>query len=331
MTNKPRLFFLGTPEFAVPALRALYESGQFEISLVITQPDKPAGRGQELTPPPIKEFAVAHGIPVFQPASLKGFTYDESGALVGPAALDGLIGALTTGGFAAGIAVAYGKIIPKQLIELPQRGIVNIHPSKLPRWRGAAPLQRALFAGDEETAIALMAIDEGLDTGGVYISEPHEIRPEDDYGSLAARAAERGAQRLVENLPLILSGELQAQPQIAVGLTYAEKWEKEENQIRWDEPAAVTLRRIRTAAPEPGARTIFEDQSVKIYRAKQVQFAGAAAPPGTIVEANRSELIVAAGDGGYIALEELQFPGKKRLPIADVLRGKKLERGMSFR
>lgn len=331
MQTKPRLFFLGTPEFAVPSLRQLHESGRFEVALVITQPDKPAGRGQTLTPPPVKELAERYSIPVFQPASLKGLTRNEQGALVGPEPLQDLLTALNAEPFDAGIAIAYGKIIPRTLIELPRSGIVNIHPSKLPRWRGAAPLQRALFAGDDETAIALMAIDEGLDTGGVYFSEPHPIHPDDDYGRLAERVSQRGSELLLEHLPAILSGALPATPQAASGATYAEKWEKEENQICWSDPAAVTLRRIRTAAPDPGARTLFEDQPVKIYRARAAASNKTQLAPGTIAEVSRSELVVAAGNGEYIALEELQFPGRKRLPVADVVRGKKFEPGMVFR
>lgn len=331
MQNKPRLFFLGTPDFAVPALRLLHESGRFEIALVITQPDKPAGRGHELTPPPIKTVAEGYSIPVFQPPSLKGLSLTAQGQITGPEALSELLESLNSGPFAAGIAIAYGKIIPPALISLPRSGIINIHPSKLPRWRGAAPLQRALFAGDEETAIALMAIDEGLDTGGIYWSEPHPIHPDDDYGQLAARVAQRGAELLLEHLPSILSGALPAKPQVDLGATYAEKWEKEENQIRWSEPAAVTLRRIRTASPDPGARTSFEDQPVKIYRARPATSAKRNLEPGTIAEVSRSELVVAAGHDEYIALEELQFPGRKRLPVADIVRGKKFEPGMVFR
>ncbi len=302
---------MGTPEFACPALGALVNAGEYDIKAVLTQPDKPAGRGNKLTPPPIKLLAEKLGLNVFQPKSLKGYQpkiqYD------------------------AFIAVAYGKIIPKELLQSPRCGIINIHPSLLPRWRGAAPIQHALFAGDKVTGTSIMQIDEGLDTGPVYKTVEMPIDDTDDFGSLHDKLKIQGAELLLEILPQILNGNLSPTSQQTSGETYAQKWDKEDLQINWQEHADITLRRIRTCSPHQGARTNLEGNAVKIFKAHDV--ANQNFPdkgPGEIVELNKGELIVTAGEACYIAIDEMQFPGKKRLPISEILKGHQLTIGNKF-
>lgn len=308
---KPRIVFMGTPEFAVPTLHALVETSAYEIVAVVTQPDKPANRGQELTPPPVKVTAEKLGLSVWQPASLKKTP-------------------LETGPLDALVVVAYGKILPDSLLQQPRVGAINIHPSLLPRWRGAAPIQYALFSGDKKTGVAIMQIDEGMDTGPVYVVEEEEIRDSDDFGTLHDRLAQISARLMVKTLPAILSGACVAQPQAAEGSTYADKWDKDDQSIKWDEAAAVTLRRIRTCAPHLGARAEFGSEAVKVFRAHEVKVSFPHAEPGTIVEVNRQELVVATGSSGYIALDEIQFPGKKRLAVQELLKGRSFNIGDRF-
>ena len=229
------------------------------------------------------------------------------------------------------VIVAYGKIIPRPLLSLPPHGMLNVHGSLLPRWRGAAPIHRALFAGDERTGICIMKTAYELDTGPVYYREELPIDDSDTFGSLHDKMAELGARALCKALPEILAGTLQAVEQEEVGITYADKWQKEDSQIRWDESADVTLRRIRTCAPYPGARTKKGDLLIKVFAAHlRADQNYQPAPPGTVVEVNAGELVVATGSSQYISLDELQLAGKTRLPVADVLRGKSFQVGDTF-
>ncbi len=341
MNNKrPRLFLFGTPDLAVAPFETLRNSGLYEICGVITQPDKPAGRGQELTPPPVKIWAHTHGIPVFQPLSLKGLELQSSTnkRLITHTSGDNpdWVEAFNNGPIDAGIAVAYGKIIPKALIELPRVGIINIHLSLLPRWRGAAPIHRAIFAGDKESGVTLMAIDQGLDTGPIYCLEKEPITESDNTGTLTTKLSTLGAKFLLEKLPSILSGTLQAEPQPTAGVTYAEKWLTEENSIDWEEEADALVRRIRACSPTPGARSSFEGGFIKIFAAHPVapelisDLSQAGRTPGSIVSLTTKELVVAAGNNSYISIDELQLPGKKRLKTAELLKGAKFSVGMMF-
>lgn len=333
--SKPSLIFLGTPDFAVPSLEALVKTNAYTIHAVITQPDKPAGRGQRLTSPAIKNFACEHSLPVFQPVSLKKLQLIRDGershftGSKSSAELAEFLNSIAP--IDVGISVAYGKIIPSSLLAFPHQGVINVHPSLLPRWRGAAPLQRALFYGDDRTGVTIMKVDDGLDTGPIYSMEELPIEPDETMGSLHEKLAELGARMLVRCLPDILEGKLKAETQPETGATYAEKWDHEDLVINWAEPAEITLRRIRTCAPYPGARTALDNIGIKIYSAHQVSDQNfARQPPGTVVEANRAELIVSAGSDEYIALDEMQFPGKKRLPTPEILRGKKIKVGDRF-
>lgn len=333
---RPRIAFFGTPEFAVSTLSELNASGKFEIALVVTETDKPAGRGHKLKAPPVKEFALSCGLPFVQPASVRKMVLETAGA--GKALRSSspetaaVVEQLNSAAPEAIVTVAYGKILPDALLNFPPRGVINVHASLLPRWRGAAPIHRALFAGDSETGICIMKTERALDTGPIYALCRTAIDPLDTFGTLHDRLAEQGAALIVATLPKILAAGLAPVPQAAEGATHAQKWLTADRDINWAEAAAVTLRRIRACAPSPGARTIFGEQSVKVLSAYQLadqNFPSAA--PGEIVEVNRGELVVAAGNREFIAIAEMQFPGKARLPIKEVLTGREFERGDRFR
>ena len=333
--EKASIVFFGTPEFTLPCLQALLDSERYQVLAVVTQPDRPAGRGQHLTPPAVKVLAEARGVPVFQPVSLKTLTSsgsgEESNRLLGEKSSAPLADFLNTAAADIFLTCAYGKIIPSCLIDFPRQGMVNIHPSLLPRWRGAAPLQWTLFSGDTIGGVSVMKVDEGLDTGPVYRQREISIAEDETFGTLHDKLAPLGAELMVECLPEILAGTLRAVPQPEEGATYAEKWENEDLEIRWSEPALASIRRIRASAPLPGARTTLAGTTVKIYQAHAAanqNFTPAEA--GTIVEANKAELIVACGQGEYIALDEMQFPGKNRLLIAQLLRGRSFKVGETF-
>jgi methionyl-tRNA formyltransferase len=330
-----KLVFLGTPAFAVPTLEALARSDLFSIAAVITQADRPSGRGQKMQPPAVKVSAEQLGIPIFQPISIKsikGVETDSGYQLTGEKSSAPLAEFLTSiAPVDACVCVAYGKIIPASLLTFARKGIVNLHPSLLPRWRGAAPLQRALFAGDAETGVSIMDIDEGLDSGPVYRIDRTPIDENETLGTLHDRLAALGAHALVECLPDIISGKLHPTKQADEGITYAEKWEREECTVDWTESADSILRRIRACNPTPGARTRFNDTLVKLFSAHRTEDQNfLPATPGTIVESNQRELIVACGNSQYIAIDELQFAGKSRLPTRVALRGKTLNVGQQF-
>ena len=331
--SKPRLVYLGTPDFAVRPLAALVSSGAYHVLAVITQPDKPAGRGQRLAASPVKLFAEERAIPVFQPGSIKKLelSQEEDGTarLTGPEELSALRSFLNAHApIDLFVTVAYGKIIPMSLAAIAAHGILNIHPSLLPRHRGAAPIQHTIFAGDEVTGVCLMQIDEGLDTGPVYLCEPLAVLPEDTAGTLAERLVEVGAKLLLDSIPKILTGSLVPQRQGLEGATYANKWEVEDCQLHWEEDALTCVRRIRASAPQPGARTLYQGEPIKVLKAHlETALGPLTLPPGAIAHIDRSSLVICAGDGHGVVIDELQFPGKRSLPIADVLRGRRFELG----
>jgi methionyl-tRNA formyltransferase len=317
-----KLLLFGSPSFAVRCFERIVEDRRYEITAVVTQTDKPAGRGQRLQPPPVKEFAAAHGLRVFQPDTLRRLDDSES-------ELGNFL--RREGPFDAFVVVAYGKIIPEPLLALPRRGIINVHASLLPRWRGACPIQWTIFSGDSRTGVCLMRIEKGLDTGPVFAVEEIPLTGAEDFGALYKQLAETGAGLLKRRLPAILDGTLQAEPQRSEGVTHAEKWTADHAKIRWEEPAEITVRRIRASAPEPASAAMFRGERIKILRAShRIDPSLPPSPPGAIVECNRAELVVATGSRDYITLEELQFPGKKRLPIREILRGKNFQLGERF-
>ncbi len=334
--RKPRIVFFGTPVFAVTVLEEIRATDAYDIVGVVTETDKPAGRGQKLRPPAVKEYALAHAIPVLQPESLRGLSRVEDADPPQLVSRDPRSEGLATflnqhAPIDIFVIVAYGKIIPRVLLNFPPFGMINVHGSLLPRWRGAAPIHRALFAGDTHTGVCVMQTAYELDTGPVYLSEELPITERDTFGSLHDAMAVLGGKAICKALPGILDSSLPAVPQSEEGITYAEKWQKEDLLIRWEEPAEQTLRRIRTCAPTPGARTNKDGTLVKIFAAHlQADQNFPKAEPGTVVETNHQELIVAAGTSQYISVDELQIAGKTRMPVAEVLRGNAIKVGDRF-
>jgi methionyl-tRNA formyltransferase len=302
-----RLIFAGTPEFAAQALAALLAAGH-DVALVLTQPDRPAGRGLQLQPSPVKQLALTHGLEVFQPVALKGDAHADARARLAAVGADAMI------------VAAYGLILPQAVLDLPRLGCLNIHASLLPRWRGAAPLQRAILAGDTETGVCIMQMDAGLDTGPVLARARTPIAPDDTAQSLHDRLAGLGAGLLVETLArLPLTGE--AQPD--VGITYAAKLDKAEAEIDWRRSAEELDRQIRAFNPAPSAQTWLGDTRLKLWRARPLAASGT---PGSILAADKTGITVACGTGA-LCLLELQKAGGKRLDAAQFLAGQPLHPG----
>ena len=302
-----RIVFAGTPEFAAQALRAIIVAGH-DVALVLTQPDRPAGRGMALQPSPVKKLALEEGLEVFQPVTLKDGEAQTRIAAVGAEAM---------------VVAAYGLILPRAVLDLPRFGCLNIHASLLPRWRGAAPIQRALLAGDAETGVCIMQMEAGLDTGPVLLRGAFPIAGDDTSATLHDRLAALGAQLVVaalERLPL------PAEPQPADGVTYAQKIGKAEAQIDWSLSAAELDRHIRAFNPFPGAQAQFGGQTVKLWRAVPVDGSG---EKGQILAVDRNSIVVACGSGA-LAVSELQKAGGKRLPVRDFLAGHPLKAGDRF-
>lgn len=301
-----RLAFMGTPDFAVPTLEALIEAGH-EVVAVYAQPPRPAGRGQKPRPAPVAAFAESRGIPVHTPLSLKSAEEQEKFRALG---LD------------AAVVVAYGLILPRAILDAPRFGCVNVHASLLPRWRGAAPIQRAIEAGDEETGVTIMAMDEGLDTGPMLLKQATVITPDDNAQTLHDRLSEMGARLILPALAGLADGSVEPEPQPADGVTYARKIEKSEARIDWSRPAAEIDRQIRAFAPFPGAWFGHDGTRIKVLSAEPVDVASDAAP-GTVTDA---PLVVACGEGA-LRLTTLQREGKSAMEAAALLRGYPLPAG----
>jgi len=299
------VIFAGTPEFAAQALRAILAAGH-EVPLVLTQPDRPAGRGQKLQPSPVKQVALEHGIPVHQPERLKD-----------PATHQPIIDAAAD----VMVVAAYGLILPQVVLDIPRHGCLNIHGSLLPRWRGAAPIQRAIEAGDKESGVVIMQMEAGLDTGPMLLTESLSITDDDTAASLHDKLAAQGARLIVDALARL--PELQAVPQPEEGVTYAHKIEKAEAAIDWTLPAEQLARRIRAFNPFPGATAKHGELLLKCWQAKPTAGQG---EPGQVLAADGNGVVVACGSGA-LCLTELQKPGSKRLPAADFLRGHPLQAG----
>jgi methionyl-tRNA formyltransferase len=314
-----RLIFAGTPEFAQVAMAALHEAGH-EVVLVLTQPDRPAGRGMKLQPSPVKQWALDHAVPVAQPRSLRlDGKYPEEAA----AARDALCAVQAD----AMIVAAYGLILPQWVLDLPPKGCLNIHASLLPRWRGAAPIHRAIEAGDAQTGITIMQMDAGLDTGDMLLVMPCDIAPEDSTAVLHDRLADLGGQAIVNALAGLDGLVRQRQP--LEGVNYAHKIDKAEAALDWSLGAEVLARRIRAFDPFPGMTvpltTASGVETLKLWDAV-AEVAGHPAPPGTVLSADASGVRVACGTG-VLCLTQLQRPGGKRLGAADFLRGCPLQPG----
>lgn len=316
-----RLAFAGTPEFARVALAALHAAG-FDIPLVLTQPDRPAGRGQHLQPSAVKAWAVAQGLTVIQP---QGLRLDGRHAADAQAAREALQACQPD----VMVVAAYGLILPDWVLTLPRLGCLNIHASLLPRWRGAAPIHRAIEAGDAHTGITVMQMDAGLDTGAMLLAESVAIADTDTTGSLHDRLAELGGRLIVEALAQATRGALQATPQPADGVTYAKKIDKAEAAVDWRCDADTVARRIRAFNPAPGAVARWRGEAIKLWLAQPVSGVAAAEAPGTVVAVATDGIVVACGRGA-VRLTELQRPGGKRLPAAQFLQGQALQVGERF-
>jgi len=317
-----RLIFAGTPEFARVALEHLRAAGH-EIVLVLTQPDRPGGRGMKLQASAVKQYALDQGLPTAQPRSLRldGKYPDDAAAARWT---------MQTAQADAMVVAAYGLILPQWVLELPRHGCFNIHASLLPRWRGAAPIHRAIEAGDAETAVTIMQMDAGLDTGDMLLAHTTPIVASDTTGSLQDRLAVLGGRLMVLVLELAASGALKPVRQAPDGVTYAHKIEKHEAVIDWSQPAQVISQRVRAFNPFPGASSKLNGDTFKIWRA----VAGPGLPPqetpcGTILAVSPEGIAVAAMKS-IVVITELQRAGAKRLALADVLRGIDLRPGMAF-
>ena len=315
-----KLIFAGTPEFASVALARLLAAG-FQVPLVLTQPDRPAGRGMKLQASPVKQLALQHHIAVAQPRSLRlDGKYPEDAA----AALESIEAAQAD----AMVVAAYGLILPQWVLDVPRLGCLNIHASLLPRWRGAAPIHRAIEAGDTETGVTIMQMDAGLDTGDMLLVERLPIHADDTTGSLHDRLAVLGGRLVVEALEIAACGGLSAQKQPTEGVTYAHKIDKAEATLDWTAPAELLARRVRAFNPFPGAATARAGEPVKVWAARAVD-GSAVAAPGQVLALGDDGIQVQTASG-VLVLTELQRAGGKRLAAADFLRGHELRVGDVF-
>lgn len=300
MPNTLKIIFMGTPTFAVPALQALIDSPHIVIA-VYTQPARPAGRGYELQKSPVQHLAEAHDIPVYDPINFKSVdALDEFKALQADVA----------------VVAAYGLILPQALLEMPRYGCINIHASLLPRWRGAAPIQRAILAGDKESGITIMQMDAGLDTGAILSHQSVPITSTTTAHLLHDQLASLGGQMMIETLDLLLQGKINAVPQPTQGITYAEKIKKEEAVIDWNQPAEIIERQIRAFNPWPGASFTWDGQIVKIWQASIVKGSHQDSP-GTILN---EDFVIACGQDA-LKIEILQPSGKKPMSVPDFKNG----------
>jgi methionyl-tRNA formyltransferase len=303
MPDMARVVFMGTPDFAAPCLEALIATQN--VVGVVTQPDKPAGRGGLLRPSPVKQVAAAAGVPVYQPRSLRKEEAAEPLREWRPDVI---------------VVAAFGQILRPHVLYLPPHGSLNVHASLLPRWRGASPIQHALLAGDEMTGVTLMRMDEGLDTGPMYVQEALVIASRETAATLHDRLAALGADMLRRHLDDILSGRLTATPQPDDGSTYAPMLAKEAGEIDWRQDAAALDRQVRAMTPWPGAFTTWDSQPLKVLRARPVEGMLPEGQPGQIVWA-RGQIVALAGVGGLF-LDEVQLAGKRAMPAEAFARGR---------
>lgn len=300
-----RIVFAGTPDFAATALKALLEAG-YNLVGVYSQPDRPAGRGRKLMPSPVKQVALDAGIPVFQPVSLKPEDAQQELAELKPDVM---------------IVAAYGLILPKAVLDIPTHGCLNIHASLLPRWRGAAPIQRAIAAGDAETGITIMQMDEGLDTGDMLLKVTTPIHADDTGGSLHDRLADMGGKAIVEALVQLANSELAPEPQNDADANYAHKLSKEEGHIDWSRSAIEIERLIRAFNPWPGTFTDLGEQRIRLHQATALE-QSCDKEPGTVISREREGVDVACGTG-TLKITSVQLPGSKAQSISDLINGGK--------
>lgn len=295
-----RIVFIGAGDVGLPTLQALLKS-EYVVVGVVTQPDKPVGRAQLIEPPPIKKALARAKMPILQPPRIKERQAIEEIRALMPDVI---------------VVAAYGQILPREVLEIPKIACLNLHASLLPRWRGAAPIQAAIVAGDPETGITVMYMTEGLDTGDILLQRRTEIRPDDTGGSLHDRLAQIGPEALLESLRLLAAGTAPRIPQDNTLATYASKLKREHGKIDWFEPTEVIARKIRAFNPWPGALMQIGGQNLKIFSARVVDLSG---QPGEIL-CRQGQLVIATGKGALL-LEDVQLEGKRRMSAAEFLRG----------
>ena len=304
--DKLRIIFAGTPDFAVPPLKALLASGHAVVA-VYTQPDRPAGRGRKLAASPVKLLAMEHDVPVYQPDSFKAeedikrFRLQQADIMV---------------------VVAYGLLLPEAVLNAPRMGCINIHASILPRWRGAAPIQRAVLAGDAFSGVSIMPMEKGLDTGPVYLIKRVPLAADETGGSLHDKLSVLGAEALLQALPGIVDGSLMAVAQDNRLSTYARKLDKQEAAIDWTRPAQEIERQVRAFNPWPVAYTPYENVNLRIWEAHALE--GAAAAAGTVMAAGREGIDVATGSG-LLRITHLQMPGKRAMSAVDFINSQQIQ------
>lgn len=306
----PSLVFLGTPQFALPSLENLIRLGA-RVSMVVSQPDQARGRGLKVSVPPVKAVAERLGIPVFQPERIRS---------------EDAIRFIASQGAECAVVVAYGQLLPQALLDLFPLGVINVHASLLPRYRGAAPIQRCLMAGDTRSGVSIMLLDAGMDTGPVLAMEEVKISPQDTFGTLHDRLANLGADLLCKVLPKWKRRELNPIPQDNNLATYAPPIRKDEHKVQWQWPAKGIVNLIKALDPVPGAYTFYGNRRIKLFGASLVSLKGNGRP-GEILGHGDRGLIVAAGDGQALTLESIQLEGQRRLKAAEVLRGHSMPPG----
>ncbi|NJC87031.1 MAG: methionyl-tRNA formyltransferase [Desulfuromonas sp.] len=300
---------MGTPEFALPTLEGLFAAG-VDLVGVYTQPDRPSGRGKQLTPPPVKQLALEHGIPVFQPLKLRLPEVVEELRALAPDLI---------------VVVAYGQILPKSVLEIPRYGCINVHASLLPKYRGAAPINKAIVDGETETGVTTMYMDVGLDTGDMLVKKTTPIGPLETAGQLHDRLAVLGREALAETLERLCAGTLHREQQADALSCYAPMLKKEDGRIDWNRSAPELHNQVRGLDPWPGAYTFLAGEPLKLARTLPLDEAHSAAP-GTILAASGDGVHIACGQG-VLRVGELQLPGRRRLPAAEFLRGSPLPPG----
>ena len=312
------VIFFGTPQFSVQSLTTLLAVPNVSIRAVVTQPDRPAGRGDKIQSSPIKQLALQHQITVLQPTSLKKELplFLESLQELGP--------------FDVGVVIAFGQILPKAVLDLPQHGCINIHASLLPRWRGAAPIQRAILSGDHETGVCLMRMDEGLDTGAIYSRQSVPILATDTCQTIHDSLADIGAKLLCSDLNAIIEGRSTPVEQPNIGITYANKIAASEGLINWSTSSREIALTVRAFSPRPGCFTFWRGERLKILLAHESTFSSETiATPGSVISIHGGYLEVACGSGSLL-IEQLQVAGKRQMSTAEFLRGTVLSPGERF-
>lgn len=299
------IVFMGTPDFAVPSLIKLIEHG-YTIKGVVTQPDRPVGRKRILQPSPVKEVALRYDLPLFQPERVKTPEAIQTIAAWAPDLI---------------VTAAFGQILPPELLRLPSHGAINVHASLLPKYRGGAPVQRAIMNGEKETGVTIMYMAEKLDSGDILSQVKLAIEETDDTGSLMKKLSEAGADLLIATLEKLKEGKLKSKPQREEEATYAPLIRREDEAIQWDKPAETIYNQIRALSPHPGAYTTYKEQTIKVWRSALTEERMVSEQGGTICRLSPEGIGVVCGDGRVLLLTEIQPSGKKRMPVAAFLRG----------